>query len=558
MKKILILLFIIAGFVLGQDMIVRVYTPTREDLKKISIKPLDIASVRRGEWFDVVADDALLNKIIGSGLSYEVIVHSLAYQKEKMRGGYFSYAQIKDSLMQMVQNYPSICKLDSLPIPTYEGNWIYGIKISDNPDIEEDDEPGFLIDAMHHSREWATPQVVLFFADSILRSYGVVPSITDLIDNTEFYCFPVINVDGYLYDYPGALWWRKNREPACGGIGADPNRNYSGCAGDIEGEWGAVDEGKATHNNTSPSAREIFCGPHVLSGDETRALTMYTKSHIINTYMAYHASGEMIMWPWGWTADPAPDALLYAHIGNRMADLVQRLSGGTYDRGSVYATIYPVGGSSMDWFYAWPHYVGGIPHLAFTTEIGTEFYQDTTDLYDICYENFKALECQAHFADSIIMFTDGVVPAPEIYPLGSVNDNFTIYWHARNSQYNHPTHWELVELTNPSVIEDDLESGTDRWLLEGFSLSTGQVHSGTYSFFSGNSDDMNSAVMTVHPYLIQPGDSVTFWCWYNLENNYDAAVVEISADTKESPCSERRSIISTAGFPSTLRVTPHF
>jgi len=548
-KKIIIVLSIITGFLLGQDMVVRVYAPSRDHLNRISHKPLDIVQVCRGAWYDIVADDALLQTIASSGLPYEVTILSLAERKEVARSDYLSYSEVNDSLQQMVQNYSWICKLDSLPIPTYEGNWIYGIKISDNPHIEEDDEPGFLIDAMHHSREWATPPIVLFFADSILSSYGVVPGITEIIDNIEIYCFPIINVDGYLYDYPGALWWRKNREPACGGIGTDPNRNYAGCSGDIEGEWGAVDEDKASHNNVSQYAREVFCGPHVNSGDETMALTMYTKSHIINTYMSYHSSGEMLMWPWGWTGDPAPDAAIYDYIGNTMADLVQRLGGGTYDRGPVYTTIYGVSGSSMDWFYGWHHYVAGISHLAFTTEVGTEFYQDTTDLYDICYENFKALECLAHFTDSIPLYCDGVVASPEVYPLETVNDNFTIYWHPINSGYNHPTHWELVELSNPSVIEDDLESGTDRWVLNDFTLSTDEVHSGTHSFFSGNIDDMNSAVQTAHPYLVQSGDSLTFWCWHNLEENWDVAIAEFSLDTKEwSPVDTIRFTGNSGGW----------
>jgi len=64
----------------------------------------------------------------------------------------------------------------------------------------EEDEPKFTLDGAHHSREWATPQAVLFFADSMLKSYGNVPEITESINTTEIYCFPVINVDGYDHD----------------------------------------------------------------------------------------------------------------------------------------------------------------------------------------------------------------------------------------------------------------------------------------------------------------------------------------------------------------------
>jgi hypothetical protein len=216
-----------------------------------------------------------------------------------------------------------------------------------------------------------------------------------------------------------------------------------------------------------------------------------------------------------------------------MANQVQRLSGGTYGRGPIYSAIYAVSGSSCDWFYSWNRWVGGISNLSFTTELGTSFYQPVSDLDHIVHQNFKALKYLAGFCDSIVLLLDAVVPPPEIYALGTVGADYTVAWHAINVDDNHPLYWELVELANPSVIEDDLESGVDRWTLQGFTLSTTQAHSGSNSFFSGSIDHMNHAVQTAHPYPVEAGDSVTFWCWYDLETNYDVAVAEVSENTKE-------------------------
>jgi hypothetical protein len=44
---------------------------------------------------------------------------------------------------------------------------------------------------------------------------------------------------------------------------------------------------------------------------------------------------------------------------------------------------------------------------------------------------------------------------------------------------------------------------------------------------------MNNAVQTLHPYLVGTDDSLTFWCWHDLETNYDVAVVEVSENTRE-------------------------
>ena len=154
----------------------------------------------------------------------------------------------------------------------------------------------------------------------------------------------------------------------------------------------------------------------------------------------------------------------------------------------------------------------------------------------------------AHFADSIIIQTDGVVPSPDIYPLDSVPQNFTLAWHAKFTSDNHPTHWELVELSDPSIIEDDLESGDGRWVLDGFSLSTVRAHSGSYSLFSGNQSNMNHAARSCHPYMVGPGDSLTFWCWYNLQSNRDVAVVEISENQKEWFSLDDRFTFNSGGW----------
>lgn len=530
MKKRGIFLLICLSILSAQTMLVRVYGKL-DDLKRISPKPeLDIAAGRMNEWYDIVADRKTMDKIIASGLNYEVRIYSLEMEKEKVRGQYYTYDQYTQMLRQMAQNYPSICKFDSLPIRTYQNRWIYGVKISDNPGYEDPTEPGFLIDGCHHAREWATPFVVYKFCDSVTKVYSSNSEIKQIVDNVEIYCFPIINVDGYVYDYPSGNLWRKNREPFGGATGTDPNRNYPGCSGDIAGDWGAVDEDQATHYPSN----DVFCGAYANSGDETRSLTMYVKSRVINAYMSYHSYSELLLWPWGWTASGTPDATVYTRLGNRMAAMINRLGGGTYTPGQSYSNPYPTSGGSDDWFYSWCHWVGGIANLSYVTEIGTNFYQNTSDLDIIFRENFKALKYLAQLArDSIGILCEGCVAPPQIYPIGNVSSNFTIYWHPVNPTENHPVQWELVELSNPSVIEDNLESGTNRWVLNGFTLSTTYSHSATHSFFSGNTNDMNSSVQTLHPYLVQPGDSFTFWCRYQLETNYDVAVAEISENGKE-------------------------
>lgn len=545
MKKCALLVFTCLFFLGAQDMIVRLYIPHWQELKKISEKSLDIAAGRPGEWYDLVLDQTGLEKVIASGIPFEITVPSLEYEKEKARGSYCYYSDMVDSLRDMALAYSSICKLDSLPNPTYEGRWIYGVKISDNVTLDEESEPKFTLDGCHHSREWATPQAVLFFADSLLVSYGVVTSITEVINTTEIYCFPVINVDGYVYDYPGANMWRKNREPFGGAIGTDCNRNYGGgCNGDVDGCWGAADEGQCSHH---PSG-QIFPGAYTYSGDEIWAYTTFIRDKGIATGFSLHAYGEQVMYPWGYKGQGTPDAALYDSKGAHMAGMMQRIGGGTYTPGQSYYNPYPTCGNTRDWVYGYNKWLSGRSALFYGSEIGTAFYQNESQLDFISRQVFKAAKYLAGFADSLVLVAEAYVPPPVIYPMGTVGEDFTIYWHAKNTFDNHPTQWELVEFSDPSIIEDDLEFGTGRWILEGFTLSTNQSHSATHSFFSGSSNDMNSAVRTNHPYLVQAGDSVTFWCWYNLETNYDVAVVEVSENTKEWFCLADRFSGSSGGW----------
>jgi hypothetical protein len=510
--------------------VVRVYVPSWQELQKIPGKPLEICAGRYGEWYDLVVDREGLDRVIGSGLPYEVRIYSLELEKEKVRGNYLNYAQITDSLRHLCQNYPTLCKMDSLPLRTYEGRWIYGVKISDNVYLDEF-EPNFSIDGCHHSREWATPQAVLFFADSMLRSYNVVPEITEIINTTQIYCFPVINVDGYVYDwqyYQGG--WRKNREPFGGAIGTDCNRNYSGaCNGEVDGYWGAADESQVSHYPSD----QTFCGAYGFSGDEVRAYAVFIRQHNITTGFSLHSYGEQVMWPWGYKAGGTPDASLYTAKGNYMAGMMQRVGGGTYTPGQSYNNPYPTCGNARDWVYGYNHYVNGLSSLFYGAEIGTAFYEPVANLDFISRQVFKAAKYLAGFSDSLILVAEGVVPPPQIYPLDTVPQNFTIFWHPKNTYDNHPTQWELVRLSNPSIKTDSLESGTNRWVLQGYRISTTQSHSPTHSLWSGDSANMNYAARTLHPYLVQPGDSFTFWCYYNLENNYDVTVVEVSEDTKE-------------------------
>ncbi|MBS4015123.1 MAG: immune inhibitor A, partial [Candidatus Latescibacteria bacterium] len=187
-----------------------------------------------------------------------------------------------------------------------------------------------------------------------------------------------------------------------------------------------------------------------------------------------------------------------------------------------------------DWIYGWNRWVNGVPCLAFTNEVGTSFYQSVAQLDQICRQNFKSIFFLANFSDSVRILVKPAVPPPQISTQDtSTTGNFTIAWQVKNIEFTQPTAYQVQELRDYTVFTDDFEQTPSAWVLQGFQHSTRRAYSGTYSMYSDSANNMSNYVRTLYPYPVESGDSLTFWCWYNLEKNYDVAVAEVSFDTRE-------------------------
>ncbi len=510
-------------------MVVRVYADDYNNLSRIELKSLDIAGRRYQEYFDLVVSPDEYGFVLSSGLRSEIITDNLDLLKDEFRGQYHSYDEVTQILRNFVSSYPSLCKLDSIG-PSYQGRWVYAVKVSDEPQVEDSTEPGVLFDGLHHAREWATIETVIFYADTLTKGYGTDPVITDLVDNNEIWLIPIVNPDGYVYDYPGGNMWRKNRKPYLGYTGTDLNRNYNGALNeDPHGDWCSVPDGGSITNHPSHST---FCGAYAGFGDVVDAMMDFHRTHDINANISYHSYGEEIIWPWAYT-NPGytPDNEAYVAIAQVMASRIHRVGSGYYQ---ATGSLYPNTGTTRTWVYGYHHYVKGSSCLSYTIEIGTSFYQSTGDLDYIAHENWKGALYLAQKADSIREFLLPDVPAPPFFVPDSVTqDSFTVYWTPVLPQWTHPDTWQLDQLNDYSYALDDIESGTGNWILDGFSLSTTRYHSTNHSFYSGSANNIANIAMTKYPYLVKSGDVLSFWCWYDLETNYDVTVVEVSTDLNE-------------------------
>jgi hypothetical protein len=531
--SVVVLLGLLALPVVAAEMVVRVGAHSYQELRSaIDFKgtSIDIAGGKLGEWYDLVLDRSDLGLVRASGLPVTVLCADFGTRKVEVAqdGQYQSYDELKAVMRGWATSYPSIVMLDSIG-PSYEGRWILMVKISDNPTVDED-EPELLLDAQHHAREWAAGQAARHFADTLITNYATNNSFRDFIDNHEVWVIPVVNVDGFIYDYPGELWWRTNRQPFGSNIGCDLNRDYNGaCNGNRMADWGALVSG----SNTSHRPSDItWFGARGAWGVEVAALNQFFKRRTFLANPSLHSYSELILYPYG-DGTAAPDQNYMASLAQGIASRMSGLGGGTYTPARS-DDLYPSNCISVDWAYGWSHYIGGFPCMSFTFELGTEFYQPTSNLDAIERETFDGLWYLFNRAESIAVALEGAVPRPFLAPLDSSSTgDFLLSWSPVRPEHNHPDMWEIEELSGLLVTEEGFESGLLGWSVQGATASTTQKHTGTYSAFLGTGNNISNYIVTADPYPVRAGDSLTYWIWYNVESNYDVTVAEVSLEGKE-------------------------
>lgn len=215
---------------------------------------------------------------------------------------------------------------------------ILAVKISDNVDVDED-EPEVLIMALHHAREWPTAEIVLQLMENLTNLYGSDARISWLVDNREIWLVPVVNPDGLDYAMEYDDMWRKNRrDNGDTTFGVDLNRNYNGSEnGDSLGAWGGA-------GTSDDPGSYTYCGEYPFSEPETQAIRDLAKSRDFTVAIDFHTYGNLVMWPWGYTANLTADNDDLVRIGNDLAAL------NGYDADQSVG-LYPTTGDSLDWLY---------------------------------------------------------------------------------------------------------------------------------------------------------------------------------------------------------------
>ncbi|MCP4114738.1 MAG: hypothetical protein GY737_04910 [Desulfobacteraceae bacterium] len=231
-------------------------------------------------------------------------------------------------------------------------------------------KPRIFLTAAIHAREYTTAELVTRLAEYLVDSHGDDPEATWLLDHHEIHIMLHANPDGRKKAETG-LFWRKNTNqdycgPTSNNRGADLNRNF-------QFKWDCCG-GSSDYECSS-----TYHGAYAASEPETDAIQQYVFSQFADQrgpddndpapldatglYIDVHSHGRLVLWPWGWTPDPAPNALQLQTLGRKFAYFNDHTPEQSYG-------LYPTDGTTTSFTY------GELGIASYTFELGTEFFED--------------------------------------------------------------------------------------------------------------------------------------------------------------------------------------
>ncbi|KAG8580869.1 hypothetical protein GDO81_007449 [Engystomops pustulosus] len=278
-------------------------------------------------------------------MKYRIVFHDLqkavenqfnkGQKSKKVATRYHEWKEIAVWAYSISLKYPNLASLVQIG-ETYEGRPMLVLKIGN-----QKAKKGIFLECGIHAREWISPAFCQWFVTEALRTYGKDKVMTKLLDSMTFHVLPVFNVDGYVYTWTNDRFWRKNRAPTvkdeC--TGTDLNRNFNV-------SWNGIDFDKTPCSSS-------YAGSAPESEPETEAVSSYIRSNLssLKAYISVHSFSQLLLFPYGYKEEEAPDHKELEQIAKSAVKALESLYNTTYTYGSIFSTIYPVSGSSIDWTY---------------------------------------------------------------------------------------------------------------------------------------------------------------------------------------------------------------
>ncbi len=473
------------------------------------------------DYVEIVTNPAELEELEFLGFRSEVVINDMEkffksrFDDSRTMGGYKTLSEINTALDVIVTDHPDIVSTKVDLGQTIEGRTMWAVKISDNPNIDED-ETEVLFTSAIHAREVITPLILLNVMDSLTEKYPSDPYIQHLVNNREMWFILVVNPDGYYYNEVtnpgGSGMWRKNRRNnGDGSWGVDLNRNYGY-------NWGYDNIG------SSPDGfEETYRGSGPFSEPEIQNMRDFSLAHDFKIVVYYHSYSNLIVWPWGYNRLPTSDENLYIGLGDSMSVL-------SHYTPNHIQTLYPTNGGAYDWHYG--EQTLKPKSFGFVIEVGyyeDNFWPPTYRIQELVDENYLSTLFIADASEHIELV---LAPnPPEIFVEDTVdNSAYQVSW-THEDDLNPAINFELTEYVNARITDpcDTL----DNFTVDGFSIVYNvRYHSEFRSLYSGALDNYESHVETTYPITVGEADVFSFWTYYRIEDDYDYAYVEVSTDAQ--------------------------
>jgi hypothetical protein len=370
----------------NDPVVARVTITAPADLLRFVALGLDMLEMRDGNDLFVLTTSAEVDRLRADGWTIRVDPEQTAMlerhrqeqqqprapsqqQPELFMGSYRTVSEMRATLDDHASQYPNLAEVfvygsswERITGGPAAGHDLFGIKLTNRQ--RPGPKPTLFFMAAIHARELSTSELALRFVDHLLSGYGIDGDATWLLDEHLIVVVPVANPDGRVLAEQGYLQ-RKNTDTSHGScavprIGVDLNRN-------ADFKWGVVNA------PTESPCGETYPGPVPASEPEITALQSLVRSLFADQrgpndtdaapitttgiLLTMHSYSNLVLWPWGWTSTPAPNASQLSAIGRKFA---------SYNGYTAQQSIqlYPTSGTTDDWAY------GELGIAAFTFEVG--------------------------------------------------------------------------------------------------------------------------------------------------------------------------------------------
>lgn len=282
----------------------------------------------------VYVNEKQFNNFLTLGLEYRLYQEeknekqiNVATTIEQMQSWdrYPSYQVYVDLMQNLAQDFPNICKLDTIGY-SVENRLILSLKIHDNA---TENAPKFFYSSTIHGDELTGAVALLRLADYLLKNYQTNNQIQELISNMQIYICPIANPDGVYAggnnNVSNATRYNANY--------VDLNRNFP------NPKYGQHPDGEQHQK-------------------ETLAFMNYSLQEDFDLSINLHTGAEVCNYPWDtWKENERrhPDTEWFISLCQEFVSQVRNAGGQNYFSDVTYSGItnggdwYKIYGSRQDW-----------------------------------------------------------------------------------------------------------------------------------------------------------------------------------------------------------------